>query len=102
LRIVAFLTPFWPGTAGGDVSLSDREASHGRKPSVPVWLEWTATVAVFAVYFSYILAIAFSPAALGQRVAADMPLTWGMLAGVGVIAFSIAIAGWYTARANRN
>lgn len=81
---------------------SDHEAPRPKKRAVPEWLEWAATVAIFLVYFSYILAIAFSPASLGQRVSADLPVTWGLVGGVGVIAFSIAIAAWYTARANRN
>ena len=80
--------------------LDPRGAAPGTY-AVPEWLEWAATALLFFVYFALILAIAFSPVSLGTPVSADSPITWGMVAGAGVIVFSIVIAGWYTARANR-
>jgi uncharacterized membrane protein (DUF485 family) len=73
------------------------------KPSggVSERLEWAATAVTLAVYFSYILAIAFRPGLLGRAVSMGGVVTWGMVAGAGVIVFSGAIASWYVARANR-
>ena len=78
----------------------DVRTSTPEKSTVPEWLEWTATAVLFAVYFAYILAIAFSPASLGAPVAAHSPITWGMVTGAAVIVFSVVMALWYTARAN--
>lgn len=64
-------------------------------------LDWTAAAITAAVYFAYILAIAFDPQSLGRPVEAGAVITWGMVAGLGVIVFSIAIALWYAGRANR-
>ncbi len=64
-------------------------------------LDWMAATITAAVYFAYILAIAFDPGSLGRPVEAGAVVTWGMASGLGVIVFSIAIALWYARRANR-
>ncbi len=74
---------------------------HGMTPGGTDRLEWVATAITSAVYFVYILAIAFDPESLGKPVVAGSTITWGAAGGVGVIVFSIVIAIWYAGRANR-
>ncbi len=64
-------------------------------------LGWGLSCAVLVAYYAFILAIAFAPQRLAQRLADDTVLTVGIAAGLGVIGLSIALTGIYVWRANR-
>lgn len=64
-------------------------------------LEWAAAAITCAVYFAYILAIAFSPGMLSRPLFVGGVITWGAVGGLAVIVFSIGIALWYADRVNR-
>ena len=51
-------------------------------------------------YFAYILTIAFRPQAFGTPLADSTVMTWGLLAGVGVIALGFLLTALYVVRAN--
>ncbi|MFA6196301.1 MAG: DUF485 domain-containing protein [Sulfurimonas sp.] len=58
------------------------------------------SIAMLAVYFAFILAIAFSPATLGTPISANSVTTIGIPIGIAVIIFAFIITGIYTKRAN--
>jgi uncharacterized membrane protein (DUF485 family) len=51
-------------------------------------------------YFSYILVVAFRPDVLGVPLGPDSVMTWGLLAGVGVIGFGFVLTALYVLYAN--
>jgi uncharacterized membrane protein (DUF485 family) len=59
---------------------------------------WTLTLLMLAVFFGYILLIAFAPQILAQRISATTTL--GIPVGIGVILFGILLTGIYVHRAN--
>jgi uncharacterized membrane protein (DUF485 family) len=61
---------------------------------------WTLTAIMLAIFFGYILLIAFAPELLAQRIA-GRATTLGIPVGVGVILAGIALTGVYVRRANR-
>lgn len=67
-----------------------RERSH---------FSWTLTAIMLAVYFGYILLIAFAPEVLARRVSGTTTL--GIPVGIGVILCGILLTGIYVRRANR-
>ncbi|QSZ41470.1 DUF485 domain-containing protein [Sulfurimonas aquatica] len=58
------------------------------------------TVAMLVVYFTFILTIAFNPAALGSQMSADSVTTIGIPIGMAIIIFAFILTGIYTKRAN--
>ena len=58
------------------------------------------SVAMLVVYFTFILTIAFNPAALGTPLSADSVTTIGIPIGIVVIVFAFILTGIYTKRAN--
>jgi uncharacterized membrane protein (DUF485 family) len=58
----------------------------------------SATMAT--AYFAYILTVAFRPQALGTPLGAGTVMTWGLLAGVGVIALGFVLTALYVVYAN--
>ena len=60
---------------------------------------WTLTIAMLVVYYGYVALIAFNKAFLAQPVG-DGVTTMGIPIGVGVIAFTVLITGFYVRRAN--
>ena len=52
------------------------------------------------VYFTYILTIAFWPQLLGLPLWSETVITWGVLIGVGLIAFGFVLTAVYVQRAN--
>ncbi len=62
-------------------------------------LGWVLTAAVLAVYYGYILLIAFDKTLLAKRIG-DGVMTWGMPIGLLVIIFTIVITGIYVRHAN--
>ncbi len=61
---------------------------------------WTLTVIMLAVYFIFILTIAFNPSALGVPLGGDSVTTVGIPIGMAIIVFAFALTGIYTKRAN--
>ncbi len=60
---------------------------------------WTLTAAMMAVYYGFILLVAFNKPLLATRLG-DGVTTLGMPLGLGVIVFTIVITGLYVRRAN--
>ncbi len=61
---------------------------------------WTLAIIMLLAYYSFILLIAFNPAALGAKVAAGSVVSWGILVGLGLIFLCFIITGIYVQRAN--
>ena len=58
------------------------------------------SIAMLVVYFTFILTIAFNPAALGAPLGADTVTTIGIPIGIAIIVFAFILTGIYTKRAN--
>jgi len=58
------------------------------------------SVAMLVVYFTFILTIAFNPAALGTPLSPDSVTTIGIPIGIAIIIFAFILTGVYTKRAN--
>jgi len=58
------------------------------------------TIVMLVVYFTFILTIAFNPAALGTPMSADSVTTIGIPIGMVIIVFAFVLTGIYTKRAN--
>lgn len=58
------------------------------------------TLCVMAVYYGYILLIAFNKEWLGTKLGADMTTSIGIPLGVGVIVITIILTNVYVRRAN--
>ena len=63
-------------------------------------LGWSLTIAVLAVYFTFILIVAFRPGLFAMPILSGYTTTWGIPAGLFVIIFSFILTGWYVHRAN--
>jgi len=61
---------------------------------------WTLTVIMLAVYFTFILTLAFEPALLGHPVTQGYPTTWGIPIGFGMFVFTFVLVAVYVVRAN--
>ena len=60
---------------------------------------WTLTWAMMAVYYGFILLVAFNKEFLSQKLGAGV-LTVGVPLGIGVIVFTVIITVIYVRRAN--
>ena len=60
---------------------------------------WTLTIAMLAVYYGFILLVAFAKPFLATRLGEGVT-TIGMPIGLGVILFTVAITAIYVRRAN--
>jgi uncharacterized membrane protein (DUF485 family) len=60
---------------------------------------WTLTWLMMAVYYGFILLVAFDKELMGTRLGQGV-MTWGMPIGLAVILFTIVITGVYVRRAN--
>lgn len=60
---------------------------------------WTLTALMMAVYYGFILLVAFKKDLLSQRLGEGV-MTLGMPIGLGVIVFTIVITAIYVHRAN--
>lgn len=60
---------------------------------------WTLTWIMMAVYYGFILLVAFNKELLSRRIG-DGVMTWGIPIGLFVIIFTIVITGIYVRRAN--
>ncbi len=65
-------------------------------------LAWTLSLAILALYFTFILVIAFAPDLLGQPISAGSITTMGIPAGVGIILSAFVLTGIYVHRANKD
>jgi uncharacterized membrane protein (DUF485 family) len=61
---------------------------------------WALTIAMLAVYYGFIMLVAFDKPFLAQRLGSGVT-TVGMPLGLGVILFTVAITAFYVKRANR-
>lgn len=61
---------------------------------------WWLTAAMMAVYYGFILLVAFDKPFLAQKLG-DGVMTVGIPIGFGVIVFTIVITAFYVRRANR-
>jgi len=60
---------------------------------------WTLTWIMMAVYYGFIMLIAFDKELLATKMGAGV-MTWGMPIGLFVIIFTVVITGIYVRRAN--
>jgi uncharacterized membrane protein (DUF485 family) len=60
---------------------------------------WTLTWIMMAVYYGFILLVAFNKELMGTRLGEGV-MTWGMPIGLAVILFTVVITGIYVRRAN--
>ena len=60
----------------------------------------TLSVVMLAIYYGYILVVAFWPGLLGTPLGAGTTMTIGFPIGVGVIVAAIVLTGLYVRRAN--
>ena len=58
------------------------------------------SIVMAGAYFAYILTIAFRPGLLGHPLWTGTVITWGVLIGVGLIAFGFLLTALYVRRAN--
>jgi len=58
-------------------------------------------IAMIAVYFSFILTVAFSPASLGTPTHASAVTTWGVVIGASILSFGFVLTAIYVVYANR-
>jgi uncharacterized membrane protein (DUF485 family) len=58
------------------------------------------SIIMAAAYFAYILTIAFWPQMLGHPLSEGTVITWGVLIGIGMIAFGFLLTAAYVVRAN--
>lgn len=61
---------------------------------------WTLAVVMLAIYYGFILVIAYAPASLGAKISAGATMSIGMPIGVAVIVLAFVLTGIYVARAN--
>jgi len=62
---------------------------------------WTMAIIMMAIYFAFILLIAFNPALLATKIAAGSMISVGILAGFLIILIAIGMTGMYIMRANK-
>jgi uncharacterized membrane protein (DUF485 family) len=63
---------------------------------------WTLTLIMLGVYYSFIGVIAFKPTVLAIPLHDDTVITWGIPVGLAVILISLALTGIYVVRSNRD
>ncbi len=61
---------------------------------------WTCAILMLAVYYAFIMTIAFAPQVLGQPLSEGSVITVGIPVGFGVIIFAFVLTGIYVYRAN--
>jgi len=97
-------------TRNASILMLHNAAADGRAPQdlllkrimrLRARLSFTMTAATLTAYFGYILIIAFEPQWLVIRINDDTLVTTGLLAAIGLFAFSALGAGSYMWFANR-
>lgn len=61
---------------------------------------WKLAIAMLAIYYGFILLVAFAKGFLSTPLAEGMLTTWGLPVGVGVILSAFVLTGIYVRRAN--
>jgi uncharacterized membrane protein (DUF485 family) len=85
-----------------DDALSLRIAAHPtyqKLKSTRSTLGWWLAAAMMAVYYGFILLVAFDKPLLASRIGSGV-MTLGMPIGLGVIVFTVVITAIYVRRAN--
>ena len=62
-------------------------------------LGWQLSIVMLAVYYAFILSIAFAPSILGQKLGSGV-VTLGIPVGVGIIILAFVLTGIYVKKAN--
>jgi uncharacterized membrane protein (DUF485 family) len=62
---------------------------------------WRLTFIICAIYYGFIMIIAFDKPLLAHPLAKDMATTWGIPVGFGIILISVILTGIYVRRANK-
>jgi uncharacterized membrane protein (DUF485 family) len=63
-------------------------------------LGWTLSLVMLAIYFGFILLVAFNKAFLGTPISPSGVTTIGIPIGLGVIVSAFVLTGFYVVRAN--
>lgn len=63
-------------------------------------LAWSLSAVILSLYIAFILLVAFRPDWLGTRIWPELPVTWGIPAGIGLIISAFVLTGIYVHRAN--
>ena len=63
------------------------------------WFTWTLSALMMAIYFGFILLVAFWPKVLGAPIGSGFT-TVGVVLGIGVIISAFVLSGFYVYRAN--
>jgi len=63
-------------------------------------LAWTLAIIVLAVYYTYILVIAFNPTVFGTPISSESVISIGIPIGAGIIVLCWLLTGLYVNRAN--
>lgn len=61
---------------------------------------WTLTAIMLAVYFGYILTLAFQPTLLGRQLTPGQPMSVGIPVGFGMFAVTFLLVAVYVYRTN--
>ena len=61
---------------------------------------WTLAIVMLITYYAFILVIAFKPSLFAIPLSEGATVTWGIVAGLGVIGVSFILTGIYVFRAN--
>lgn len=61
---------------------------------------WALTAIMLAVYFGYILTLAFQPALLGRQLTPGQPMSVGIPVGFGMFALTFLLVAVYVHRTN--
>ncbi|WP_420589914.1 DUF485 domain-containing protein [Bacterioplanoides sp.] len=61
---------------------------------------WQLSGVVLAMYFSFILLVAFAPSVLATPITSHSVTTWGIPIGIFIIVMSFLLTGVYVKRAN--
>jgi uncharacterized membrane protein (DUF485 family) len=83
----------------GDVRSIEDNPKFQELVSARKSLAWSLTALMIAIYFGFILLIAFDPKLLGTRIG-DGVMTVGIPVGLFVIIAAFVLTGIYVARAN--
>ncbi len=61
---------------------------------------WLLSIVVLAVYYAFVLVVAYKPEVLGAPLAEGFTLSVGLVAGVVINVFCFTMTGIYVGRAN--
>ena len=61
---------------------------------------WTLAFVVLALFYGFVLLVAFNPGAVGVPLSAGSRVTFGMAAGMFIFMFSWLLTAYYVYRAN--